>query len=259
MEPVKIDNSLLHSHFLWKSAPDCLKNIFDRDSDEKNPFVNKQIDCIDVDKAEINRIKGTEAKQEKTVDSVIGIGAIKKEQGNDNTRQLMLVELRMRYESINQVKFKDWKSKVLHTLDLLGRDIQIRPQYWFVFTDSFYNLVLRKWRDSSKADKELKSYIPLSVSDFYDSCCLPVDWEPILSVDKDVLEMELMNALSSKSLHNIMKSSDYWKKKAGEYAVRNRRQEVKLIKDTFVMILNNAVQSNHEQKDWLELIIDDFQ
>lgn len=259
MEPVKIDNSLLCSHFLWNCAPSYLKDIFDRDSDESNPFIDKHVDCIDVDKVEINRVKRNGAKQEKTVDSVIGIGAIKKESGTDNTRQLMLVELRMRFESIDQVKFSDWKGKVSHTLDLLGRDIQIRPQYWFVFTNSFYNLVLRKWRDSSKVDGELKSYIPLSISDFYDSCCLPEDWEPTLSVDKSVVEKELNDVLNSKPLPDIIKISEYWRKKAGEFAVRNRKQEAQIIKDAFVMVMNNAIQTNHEHKEWLSLLIEDFQ
>lgn len=258
MEAVKIDNSLLHSHPLWKNAPESLCKIFDRDSDGRNPFVNKHVDCIDVDKIEKDRNKGTNCKQGKTVDAVIGISAIQKEHKCDNTRQLMLVELRMRYDSINQVTFSDWKKKVSHTLSLLGRDIRIRPEYFFVYTNTFYHMVLRKWRDSSKADGTIKAYIPLPISEFYDSCCLPDDWEPKLLVDSLSLEKNIETALNSGSLNSILNTLEYWKKKLGEFAIRNRKNEVNLIKATIVKLLDNAIQSDHEHKEWIAVIIDDF-
>lgn len=78
--------------------------------------------------------------------------------------RLLLVELRMNYLRADNLKCQSMEKKVTHTRQLLGRDIQIDKNSYFVFDDKHIS-IFRSFLSRRKRAGNYKDWQFVSVSD----------------------------------------------------------------------------------------------
>lgn len=132
MEPMWINNELVHSHSLWRICPSTMQTVIEEDSPRKGYLQDiPTIDCLALDKyAPAMHLSATQ----KTGDVAIGV-AVKRDNGQLKNSQIQIVELRLNYTNGKNVSYTKLNGKIQGSLNLLGREITISPSYYFVFTD----------------------------------------------------------------------------------------------------------------------------
>lgn len=122
------------NHRVLKKCPQSLQNINDvckKDGAKKTPF-NNQV-CINVDELEINRVKGAAGNRSKTMDMALGLSV------GGNKPNMALVELRLNYKEVKNIKKPELDAKILHSKNLLGHTPSILNHYYFIFQSKLKN------------------------------------------------------------------------------------------------------------------------
>lgn len=255
MERLKIDNSLVHSHPAWNKFGSSLCQVALKDYPRSGYFNGLNIDCLDVDNIEKSHITGISGAQpQETMDCCLGIAAI---ESIENKRQMLLVELRMGYTSISQVKFEDWRKKYEHSKDLLVGEMPISPRSIYIFSTSLAPVVERKRYSLSKVDRYLKNYYVLSAADVASTFVSPAEWPIPCEVDENALRMELKQKIQKGDEDALIHFSSYWKDKAVSYYSKFLLQEHITIIRIFREELTSLKNSRFDPL-CIELILEDF-
>lgn len=166
MEPMWIDNEIVHQHNLWPICGDTMQNVVEEDCPRKGYLTGlRSIDCLAMDKFAPRRHL---AQGQKTGDVVIGI-AERRQDGNIKSSRLQMVEVRLNYKNGRNVSYTELKNKINGTLSFLGRDIPISQNYYFLFPDKVASVAewaLNRSIYATKDTKQKKFYIIVSLSDF---------------------------------------------------------------------------------------------
>ena len=144
MNEFVINNKLIENHSFWYTCGTKIYDLALQDYPNDNYFSNLDISVLDLDLFEINRTKGV-TNEYCTVDGVIGI-ALDFQNNKFISSQLLLVELKLNYESTKGFSVENLKKKISHSIDLLGADISINSNYLVVFennilSDLFHSLL----------------------------------------------------------------------------------------------------------------------
>lgn len=129
MEPSVYNNEIVSKHTLYVLCASTLNEVSERDYPGKNYF-DPQIACLDMDSYETSVSHGN---ADSTTDAVIGISTCVNKVMSEH--RLLLVELRMRYQSANTLSKGDLESKVSHTRELLDGELTIEHENVFVFNE----------------------------------------------------------------------------------------------------------------------------
>ena len=129
MEPSVYNNDIVSKHSLYALCASTLNTVSERDYPGKNYF-DPHIACMDMDTYETSVSHGN---ADSTMDAVIGISNCVNKVTSEH--RLLLVELRMRYQSANTLSKGDLEDKVSHTRDLLDGELTIEHDNIFVFTE----------------------------------------------------------------------------------------------------------------------------
>ncbi len=166
MEPMWIDNEIVHQHTLWPICGDTMQNVVEEDSPRKGYMKGlSSIDCLAMDKYAPRRHL---AQGQKTGDVVIGI-AERRQNGQFRCSRLQIVEVRLNYKNGRNVSYTELKNKINGTLTFLGRDIPISQNYYFLFPDKVASVAEWAFNRSIHATKDTKQkmyYIIVGLSDF---------------------------------------------------------------------------------------------
>lgn len=111
-----LDNDLITGHSLYSGYGRPLSYIFDRDSRKKN-YIKESIEAIDLDSYEMF-VTGASGQHDRTVDAVIGI--CNERQGLPCNKRLLLLELRMKYKTTDNLSATQINEKDSHSRDLLN-------------------------------------------------------------------------------------------------------------------------------------------
>ena len=204
MEPSVYNNDFLSRHSLFAYCASTLNEVSERDYPGKNYF-DPQIACLDVDTYETSVCHGN---ADSTTDAVIGISTcINKVM---SSHRLMLVELRMNYQSANNLRKSDLESKVSHTKDLLDGELPIDPQSIFVFTDSVAPQA-RHWIESRRHEGGLiKSFKAYSVREFCNNV-KSIDDMPYTPIFNPVrLTNELDSFVNTAQWKGLFEKLNFW-------------------------------------------------
>ena len=154
-----------------------------------------------------------------TTDAVIGISTcVNKARSN---HRLLLVELRMKYQSANTLSRTDLVSKVSHTRDLLDGELPIEHENIFVFTEKVASLARHKiesWKHEGGLVASFKAY---SVREFCNNVRSIDDmpYTPIYSPVQLCKELDgFVNACEWKQLFVKLK---FWLRLAGDVRYSN--------------------------------------
>ena len=163
MEPLVYNNDILSKHSLYGFCASTLNAVSERDYPGMNYF-DPQIACMDMDTYETNVSHGN---ADSTTDAVIGVSTCINKKMSQH--RLMLVELRMRYQSADTLSKGDLERKVTHTRKLLDGELTIEHENIFVFTERVAPQAIHKI-DSWKHEGGLATnFAAWSVRDFHNN------------------------------------------------------------------------------------------
>lgn len=139
---------IIVGHSLSKKVFSSLKDISNKDYPDKRYF-EWEIPALDIDRYE----KSLGGDNQKTVDAVIGI--CNERQGKPINGRLLLVELRMKYENVDNLSISALLGKESHTREILRDcpdDVPIDASYCLVFDYKIeqyaYNWLSRQQRSN---------------------------------------------------------------------------------------------------------------
>ena len=208
--PLAYDNDIISSCELYRTCGNFLCEIARKDY--KHSLFRREIKCLDMDQCEtLNAINDSRQKKH-TVDAVIGV---KKFNRNRFTHpQFLLVELRIAYQSPNNLSKHELENKIRHTLYLLSTDEHIYKQKFFIFNDNVIQQMINWFNNKSQEGGIISSCLPLSVTDFNNMVKSEKEFPYEPFTDLKELRKALTNCLNPWDADNFFKGIEYWGKKA---------------------------------------------
>ena len=186
MEAIVFDNGVIRQCSLFDSCGETLLNVSNRDYPGRYSF-DSRIECLDIDSYERN-VCGQ--NPENTVDAVIGVCNCKNNKRKTLCR-LLLLELRMDYESNRNLSVTQMTRKVAHTKELLGGDILIDANSFFIFDNAVSEQAKRWFANKRKEGGSFKNCFAWSVNDFYTNVISYDDLPYTPQYDKERIIKEL--------------------------------------------------------------------
>lgn len=217
MEPVIFNNEIVRKHSLWKDCG-CLlnKDISNRDYPGKNYF-NPQIEALDMDSYEKKNCGGN---ADCTTDAVIGLSSCRNKTLYDH--RLLLVELRMNYQSADTLSKSSMENKVIHTKQLLGSGcLPINRKTIFVFTEKVAPQA-RHWVEAQKHEGgEIQNFVVYSVKEFRDNI-LSYDELPYVAIyDAATISNDFQVFIRNNDWQGVFDKFDFWIKLANKIQYSN--------------------------------------
>lgn len=127
MEQLVYNNEVVAAHSFYPLCHSFLNTVSNKDYPGHDYF-NPEIECLDMDFYEKNVLH--KAQADHTVDAVIGVQTYENNQGTN--ARLLLVELRMGYESAKRLSKEEIEGKSTHTKALLSGEKAIHRISFFV-------------------------------------------------------------------------------------------------------------------------------
>ena len=259
MEQWIYNNQLVERHSLYPSCPSTLNSVSNRDYPNTNYF-NPEIKCLDIDSYEKQVLRKSQANN--TVDAVIGVSSyINNKTSNP---QLLLIELRMNYQTVNGLSKTIMERKVTYTKRLLGGQCTIKKESLFIFNDKMASQAKSWFNRQSNAGGELKNCITCSTSEFSNIIKSLSDfpYTPVNS-KKNILN-SIQPYYENTEWIDFMKEIRYWCTEAYKYRYKNP-SEFEHIKDTITEIWKSfkqekpSISLNEEEVFDMEFLEEDFE
>lgn len=219
MEAIVFDNDVVRQSILFDSCADTLLNISNRDYPNRYNF-DSRIKCLDIDSYERN-VCGQ--NPDNTVDAVIGICNCKNDK-RKTMHRLMLLELRMDYESNRNLSITQMNKKVAHTRNLLGGDILIDPNNYFLFDDAVSEQIKRWFANKRVEGGSFKNCVAWSVNDFKTNVISYDDLPYTPQYDKEKIIKELSSFADNGNWDKLFSGFKFWLNKAKNIQYVNNRE-----------------------------------
>lgn len=249
------DNDYLRGHPLYQKCPALLNDVSERDYPGKNYF-DKRIECLDMDTYERTVCFG---RANCTTDAVIGIS-----DHNNNRREnrrLLLVELRMKYQSDEHLSETKLVKKIKHTRVLLGAALTIERKTCFVFSRDVAPQA-RSWVENKKNEGgggEVKFFDVYSVDEFNESVqCLEDGYTP--EKPSEIIKADI----SAYGLSGKWSELDKYIRGLLDFAVKKRRsnyaeyQNVKdAVKEAWQEVYCEGQQYPDDATEYMAMVLDE--
>lgn len=243
MEQWVINNDVVTKHPLWMNCHSSLFEISNRDYKKvyfrKYPVIN----ALDLDFYE----KSLQSQSPQcTGDVVIGVQKVE-----NNTIQgdamLLIVELRMNYKNAENLSLTNLCQKIKHSLELLGNQIVVAKQYYFVFEKDIAPQAKSYIERQRFASKLQRHWVIVSVDDFRENLILPTDIPMCYEYSTEAIEVSFTHCIEDCGTINLSllgKQFDFWIEKIDLYRW-NKSVEAKHIMETINAIYNEIKSSDN--------------
>ena len=235
MEALIFDNDTVKAHRLYPCFGSTLYKVSKKDY-KNDDFFDKSIECIDVDSYETARCAGhTSMDEQPTADAAIGV---RKHLGGGRFSKpaMMIVELRMDYETGKNLSGSNMSDKIKHTKELLGMDTIMHGTCYFVFRNNVIQVVRSKFDSLKKEHKGLKKSEAVSTYEFdqlvKSSECYPYQYEN----DPKEIKAQLLNSLEKDGVGGFVDTVIFWIDKARNYKYRHNLDEYQGIADVVRLV-----------------------
>jgi len=228
------NNDILKEHPLYTAYHKSLHDISLKDYPHDNYF-RSDIDAIDIDKYEEDCSHGN---QDKTMDALIGI-ADYSHNAIVNAR-LLLVELRMDYDSTSTLRHSKLRGKVIHTRAIVRSTIRLDEDNVFVFREDIVEQA-KKWMfNTANEYSDAGSWIAVSPSELEN--LLPpassIEYQPITNMEQVVTEIN--QKILEKDFDSLISIIGYWHTVAEGYKRRYQLKEEMHIKSNLSKVWENV-------------------
>ncbi len=250
------DNDVLKEHPLYDIYHKSLHDISLKDYPHDNYF-REDIDAIDIDKCEEDNAAGS---QDKTMDAMVGIADYS---GNSKVNsRLLLVELRMDYDSTKSLRHSKLKGKVVHTRAIVHSALRVDEDNVFVFREDVVEQA-KKWMfNMANQYSEASNWIAVSPKELEN--LLPpassIKYQPITNMAQ--VATEICQKIKEKDLDSLMNMIEYWHNVAEDYKRKYQLKEEQHIKNelrnAWVNVKHIAVTLDPNQQAFKELIEEEY-
>lgn len=254
MEGIIFDNTVIQKSALYPIYAKALQEISDRDYPNRYCF-DSRIHCLDIDSYEKSIHKRT---PDNTVDAVIGICTCTNDKRKTAPR-LLLIELRMDYKSTHNLSVTQMSRKVEYTKKLLGADIPVDKNCYFIFDNDVSEQMKRWFANKTKERANFKNSQAWSVDDFCRNIVSYDDLPYKALHDAGAILRNFQNLIDQKNWMGLFSSMRFWVEKAGGYKYSNIREYqnvVEVIGRGWQMLVLQDSQLN-ENEELEKMILED--
>ncbi len=241
MATVVYDNEIIENHSFYSICGSTLNNVSHKDYPNTNYF-NPDIKCLDMDKYETSMTKGSENN---TMDAAVGIGdwdgKLLKQQ------RLLLIELRLKYKSTNNLSSSELIKKDEHTRQLLAGTASLDAESYFIFNNNI-NEQVKSWLNRQKnGNGRLKRFKSLSETELNEQLKDRTNYPYKPEVSSIDVSNDLFTVLNDKDkfFHKIK----HWINKANNFGNNNKQTEQEIIQTVLKKAWKNFRKSNPSLND----------
>lgn len=252
------DNTVLQSHSLYARYFKPLHVISLKDYPNDTYFQSRtDIEGIDIDQYEVNR---SIADRDMTMDAMIGVADYSNNHPVNN--RLLLLELRMDYDSTKHLRHKKLLGKITHTRAAIGAEIRVDEENVFIFRHDFVEEA-KKWMfNTSQEHSDAKGWVAMSPEELENLLHSQADMPYQAINDMAPVEKELGSKISEKNFEAALDIIDYWHHQAEQYKLRYQLKEEGHIKKHLHNIWQQTKSANNEltteQQTYVEYIEEEY-
>lgn len=227
-----------------------LNNLCKRDYGK--PYFPGSIVCLDLDAYETSRTGNNDA----TMDAATGM-ADWQSNHSSNDRHL-LIELRLGYQSISNIDWRNMKQKVAHSRYMLIPE-RVNEQVVFIFKPEVAAQASSYFSRLSRQDGEVRTWKAMDVEGFgnyiVDRATLPYEPEN----DMDTLVKELSQKFDAGGLSAMDSLLKYWIEQMEAYILRYKHAESNAIAKSILAYLQTiSFEENSFESEYLAVRIEDI-
>lgn len=228
--------------------------------DYNKGYFKENLTSVDIDSLETDIARKHKRLEEPTMDAAIGIADY--DNNKISSRRLQLVELRMNYESTNNLKITDLTNKITHSISILGGDVRIDNEALFIFADKIKGQVKRWFYAINRGNGKGKKLVGFTVSDFNAYCLFKEDMPYMPKRDYEEKKKDILVKFSSKQWNEAIDELLKWCNEYGNEENAYNKAEASciksMLKDIHVKIADILQDLDAETRQYLDLIWDDY-
>lgn len=249
------DNVVLQGHALYAQYHNPLHVISLKDYEHDTYFQSRpDIEGIDIDQFEADR---SIADRNMTMDAMVGVADYSNNCAVNN--RLLLLELRMDYDSTNGLRHKKLRGKINHTRAVIGAAVRVDDENVFVFRKNVAEEA-KKWMfNMSQEHADAKSWVAMSTEELENLLQSQASMPYQVITDMAPVDTELGAKVAVKNFDAALKIIDYWHKQAEQFKLRYLLKEEQHIKthlhDTWQQskaAVNNITTDQQVYVDFIE-------
>lgn len=252
------DNDVLQEHVLYAPYHKPLYEIALKDYMHDSYFQSRpDIEGIDIDQFEAD---SSIDNCDMTMDAMVGVA----DYSNNRTvnKRLLLLELRMDYDSTNNLRHTKLCGKIKHTRAIIGTDVRIDEEHVFVFHKDVAEKA-KKWMfNTSQVYSDAKNWIAMSTEELENMLQSQnrMPYQPITNMKS--ADEELNRLVIAGDFDSALELIDHWHKQAENFKIRYQLKEVDHIKqhlhDTWQSAKAMVNNITSEQQDIVSIIEEDY-
>ncbi len=220
------NNDVLQGHTLYAQYHNPLHVISLKDYKHDNYFQSRpDIEGIDIDQYEVDsRI----ADREMTMDAMVGVADYSNNRAVNN--RLLLLELRMDYDSIKGLSHKKLHDKINHTRAAIGAVVRVDEENVFVFRKDVAEKA-KKWMfNTSIEHADAKGWVAMSTEELENLLQSQANMPYQAITNMVPVGKNLSSKIIVKDFDAALEIIDYWHKQAEYFKLRYLLKEEHHIK-----------------------------
>ena len=252
------DNSVLQAHALYAKYHSLLYAISLKDYANDTYFQSRpDIEGIDIDLFEVDRAI---ANRDMTMDAMVGVA----DYSNNRpvNKRILLLELRMDYDSTRHLSHGKLNGKINHTRAAIGTAVRVDEENLFVFRDDVAEQA-KKWMFSiSQEHPDAKNWVAVSPDELTNmlQCQYSLPYQAI--TDMEPVDIQLRDKIAAKDLDAALEIIDYWHHRAEHYKQKYQLKEEEHIKshlhDDWQQTKVSGYVLTPEQQAYADVIEDEY-
>lgn len=252
------DNAVLQGHSLYANYNRPLHVISLKDYPNDIYFQSRtDIEGIDIDQYEADRAI---ADRDMTMDAMIGVADYSNNHPVNN--RLLLLELRMDYNSTRHLRHKKLLGKIMHTRAAIGAEVMVDEENVFVFRQDIIEEAKRWMFNTSQEHSDAKGWIAVSPMELENLIQSQANMPYQAINDMASVDIELGKKIDEKNFEEVLKIIDHWHNKAEQYKLRYQLKEEEHIKshlhDTWHQTKVSEYALTVEQQVYVDVIEEEY-
>ncbi len=252
------DNGVLQEHVLYAPYHKLLYEIALKDYIHDSYFQSRpDIEGIDIDQFEAD---SSIDNCDMTMDAMVGVADYSNNRAVN--KRLLLLELRMDYDSTNNLRHNKLCGKIKHTREIIGTDVCIDEEYVFVFHKDVAEKA-KKWMFyTSQEYSDAKNWIAMSTEEL-ENMLQSQDSMPYQAITNMVPEDNKLNRLVvARDFDAVLDLIDYWHKQIEFFKTHYQLKEVEHIQqhlhDTWKNAKATVNNITSDEQNFVSIIEEDY-
>ena len=250
------DNAVLRRHPFYGAYHKSLHDISKKDY-PKDSYFRTDVDGIDIDQYEVDHAI---TNRDMTMDAMIGVANYANNRGVNS--RLLLVELRMDYDSTKGLRHSSLLGKITHSRAAIGTSVRVEEENVFVFRKDVAEQA-KKWMfGTAKEYREAEKWVAVSTEELDNLLKSQVDMPYQPETDMSQSDADMVNKFVAKDFDGLLEHIAFWNSKAEGFKLQYKLQEESHIKnnlhEAWQQIKAKGYNLTMEQQAYVDVIEDEY-